>query len=476
MATNILGLMDYVQQQGDKGRQQGQQQSFNRLAGQAYTAPTAQQGALVGQMVGIDPQAGMAVDRQLQANETDHMKKLGGAARYMAQALQSKNPQQIQGAWSAVRPYLAELTGQQPPEQWDPSFESGVYKAIAMTGGDPEQRGVVLSQGAQLRNPMNGALLADNPLALKYQNVPTGEGKVAGVFDPSTGALRPAAVGAAPGGQAPAPGVTPEQLMAQATQMANEGGPGAHAQEAEAWLRQQLRALGEMTPASPGLPGQFGVGTPAGPKPQNETWNQPVDETGPDGKPIRVQYSNTGERRVVSGALPATKAADAKLQMQARAAKSNLSGTIAQLDRLEQAAQQLRSDPGLGGITGVRGHVPDIPGSDAARARAMLETLKSQVGFGVLQQMREMSKTGGALGSVSDRENSLLQNNLAALGTNQSAEDFQRALDQVVAYARDSKARLQGAYRDTYGEDGSKVSSQPSSSGVDDLLSKYGVH
>ena len=46
MAQNILGLMDYVQKQGDLGRQQGQTQSFNRLAGQAYTAPAAQQGAL----------------------------------------------------------------------------------------------------------------------------------------------------------------------------------------------------------------------------------------------------------------------------------------------------------------------------------------------------------------------------------------------------------------------------------------------
>jgi hypothetical protein len=109
-----------------------------------------------------------------------------------------------------------------------------------------------------------------------------------------------------------------------------------------------------------------------------------------------------------------------------------------------------------------------------------LETLKSQIGFGVLQQMREMSKTGGALGSVSDRENSLLQNNLAAISTNQSAEDFKNALDQVISYARDSKARLQGAYRDTFGEDASQPppgtgGNDVPSGGVDDLLSKYGV-
>lgn len=476
--TNILDVANYVQQQGQLGRQQGTAQRFNQLAGQAYTAPAGSpRNALVGQAVTTDPSAGIALGNQLAARdsaqqtaqqtaEVDHMKKLGGAARYMVQALQTKNPQQIQGAWSAVRPYLAELTGKQPPEQWDPSFEPGVYQAIAMTGGTPDQKGVVLSAGGRLVNPTTGELLANNPQSLQYHDVPMGAGKAAGVFDPSTGTVRPA-VGGAAQQSAQGPTVDPMQpFIDQANAAIRMGAPE---DKVRAWLLEQARAAG-LQPQAPGqgvstggdqaqsttAPAQFGIGTPAGPKPQNETWNQPVDETGPDGKPIRVQYSNLGGRRVVEGAAPATKAADAKLQMQARAAKSSLSGTMAQLDRLEQAAEQLKNDPGLGGITGVRGHIPDFPGSDAARARALLETLRSQVGFGVLQQMREMSKTGGALGSVSDRENSLLQNNLAALGTNQSPEDFRRALDQVMAYARDSKARLQGAYRDTYGEDGSE--------------------
>jgi hypothetical protein len=154
-------------------------------------------------------------------------------------------------------------------------------------------------------------------------------------------------------------------------------------------------------------------------------------------------------------------ATDARLSMQARAAKGALSGSLQQLDRLKQAAMDLKGDPGLGGVTGFRGHIPDLPGSDAARARAELDTLKSQIGFGVLQQMREMSKTGGALGSVSDRENTMLQNNLAALSTNQSAEDFARSLDKIVNYVDDAKARMQGAYQDTYGDVAGDSQAQP---------------
>ena len=52
------------------------------------------------------------------------------------------------------------------------------------------------------------------------------------------------AEGGAPAPSAQPPQMTPQQIMAQATQMANEGAPGAHAKSAEAWMRQQLAAQG----------------------------------------------------------------------------------------------------------------------------------------------------------------------------------------------------------------------------------------
>lgn len=490
---NIIGNALAAGQAGRAAGLQDQamrkQNALAQLAGQAYSAPAEQQNALVSQMIGIDPQSGMEMGSALagraQAQEVDHAKRLGGAARYMAQALQSKNPAQIEGAWQAVRPYIAQLSGKEPPQQWDPAMEPALYQAIAATGGMPDVKGVVVAPGSVLANPSTGERMLANPASLQYHDVPMGEGKAAGAFDPATGTVRPAVGGVPQGG----PQIDPMQPFIDQANAAIQ--MGAPQDQVEAWLQQQAQQIGAQ-PQVPGqggnqlqttqavVPAQFGVGTPAGPKPQNETWSQPVDEAGPDGKPIRVQYSNTGERRVVEGAAPVTKAADAKLQMQARTAKTSLTGTVAQLDRLEQAATQLKNDSGVDGITGVWGHLPNYPEGDAARAAARLETLKSQIGFGVLQQMREMSKTGGALGSVSDRENSLLQNNLAAISTNQSAEDFKNALDQVISYARDSKARLQGAYRDTFGEDASQPppgtgGNDVPSGGVDDLLSKYGV-
>lgn len=141
-----------------------------------------------------------------------------------------------------------------------------------------------------------------------------------------------------------------------------------------------------------------------------------------------------------------------KMRKEAVGAKTSLDASLAELGRLERAARDIYDSPGLKGITGVIGQFPVWPGSDRANSRAKLETLKSQIGFRVLQTMRDMSKTGGALGQVSDRENLMLQNNLAALDRAQSYDEFRRSLSDIMQFVADTKARLAGAYRDTYPE------------------------
>lgn len=122
-----------------------------------------------------------------------------------------------------------------------------------------------------------------------------------------------------------------------------------------------------------------------------------------------------------------------------------------QLDRLSKAAEDLQNAPGLGRITGLWGRLPASIG-DAADAQAQLENLKSQAGFNVLQQMRNMSKTGGALGNVSDKEGERLEANLASLDTKQSREQFLKSLKGIEEYAQGAKQRLRSAYESTYGK------------------------
>ena len=138
--------------------------------------------------------------------------------------------------------------------------------------------------------------------------------------------------------------------------------------------------------------------------------------------------------------------ADTKLNGVLNADTQALSGATANFDRLSLAANQVLMHPGLPGITGMMGKLPNVPGGEAADAQALLETLKSQVGFGVLQDMRNSSKTGGALGAVSEKELAMLQSNLAALDKAQSLAQFQQGLRSIMDYAEKAKGRMREAY------------------------------
>jgi hypothetical protein len=139
--------------------------------------------------------------------------------------------------------------------------------------------------------------------------------------------------------------------------------------------------------------------------------------------------------------------ADTKLQGALNQDTAMLQNSVAGLDRMASTANQLLNHPGLAGIVGVRGKIPDIPGTDAADARALINTLKSQVGFGVLQEMRNNSKTGGALGSVSDAEGKRLENNLAAIDTTQSLDQIKKQIKEgILDYVESAKGRLRDAY------------------------------
>ena len=171
----------------------------------------------------------------------------------------------------------------------------------------------------------------------------------------------------------------------------------------------------------------------------------------------------TGYRETPDGNLQAIPGgpADQKISGAFNADKAQLAGTFDSLNRLATGANELLSSPGLKGIVGIQGKFPNIPGSDAANAQALLETLKSQVGFGVLQAMRDASKTGGALGAVSDAEGKRLEANLAALSQAQSIEQFRASLGKIVEYSNGAKDRLREAFNLKHSDKAPATGAQP---------------
>ncbi len=91
--------------------------------------------------------------------------------------------------------------------------------------------------------------------------------------------------------------------------------------------------------------------------------------------------------------------------------------------------------------TGVGSMLSGIPESGARNFAAELETLKANIAFNELTAMREASKTGGALGQVSDKEASLLQSALGALDPGQSPGNLRAQLQKI----KDSVQRWQQA-------------------------------
>lgn len=88
-------------------------------------------------------------------------------------------------------------------------------------------------------------------------------------------------------------------------------------------------------------------------------------------------------------------------------------------------------------VTGGGSLLSFMPGTNARDAQALVDTIAANVGFDKLQRMREASPTGGALGSVSERENTLLQSVLGNLELSQGQPQFLENL-----------ARLERVYND----------------------------
>lgn len=84
-----------------------------------------------------------------------------------------------------------------------------------------------------------------------------------------------------------------------------------------------------------------------------------------------------------------------------------------------------------GRTTGYGSLLSGLPESDARDFKAELDTLKANIAFNELTAMREASKTGGALGQVSERELQLLESALGALDAGQSQEALKANLTKI---------------------------------------------
>lgn len=174
--------------------------------------------------------------------------------------------------------------------------------------------------------------------------------------------------------------------------------------------------------------------TPAVPVQQlnTETGFQPVTKFGdvPENAPITPINNADAARDTAIGK------GQGELQVELPAKKAKAEGALNALERqwvvvgsdIDRAIEQSKTGFPKTGIFSIANAVPGAPGYDLAQT---LNTIKANIGFDRLQEMRNNSPTGGALGAISDSENQLLQAVNGALTEGQSQDQLERNLRRV---------------------------------------------
>jgi hypothetical protein len=154
-----------------------------------------------------------------------------------------------------------------------------------------------------------------------------------------------------------------------------------------------------------------------------------------------------GVRRPVAvpivGSPPDVKGVEGGQKAAERAAGTKRQGNIV-LDNVKKA----KDAAGFWTTGFVGSKLADIPGTPAYDLNQTLQTIKANIGFDRLQQMRDNSETGAALGSVTEVETKLLQSVLAAVEQSQSEGQF---LENMDALEREYNRIVNGSDRQSGG-------------------------
>ncbi len=139
-------------------------------------------------------------------------------------------------------------------------------------------------------------------------------------------------------------------------------------------------------------------------------------------------------------------------------AQSATAAKFAVRDQLRQSANVMdkaqRAGKNIGFFTtGATGALFGlVAGTGAYDQKATVETLEADAAFSALQRMRDASKTGGALGNVSERELDLLKATAGSLRVGQSEEQFRENLGQYVERYNEAMLNVYDAFVADYGE------------------------
>lgn len=141
-----------------------------------------------------------------------------------------------------------------------------------------------------------------------------------------------------------------------------------------------------------------------------------------------------------------------KLNLERATAVPQVNSQLATLYNLRNTVRDLSTHPSLSKILGIydQFEIGDTkPGT--INARSLYNQLFSQTAISQIQAMRDSSKTGGAVGQVTEGEWDKLSNAALAMSAKQSPEDFKRNLKNYENTLDQIEQKLRGTYKTVYG-------------------------
>ena len=195
-------------------------------------------------------------------------------------------------------------------------------------------------------------------------------------------------------------------------------------------------------------PGTSGTGGGPGPRPEKPVWD--AERGAFVTPPLRTTDRTVTPTGGVPGAIAVPGLPKTPKEIKADEAKAK--AALIEKTRADIVISKVDEALGQTGFftTGLTGATLGlVPGTSAYDLDATIDTIKANVGFKELQDMRAASPTGGALGQIAVRELEFLQAAVASLHKGQSQDQIEKNLRSVKTHFENWKKTVEGTKVDT---------------------------
>lgn len=158
---------------------------------------------------------------------------------------------------------------------------------------------------------------------------------------------------------------------------------------------------------------------------------------------------------------------DAEKDINQPKARAKLNSTIRKTDKIIGQVEDALADVSFATAGGMGALMSAVRGTPAYDLRQSVMTIKANLGFDTLQEMRDNSPTGGALGAVAAQELESLQATVSSLDIGQSPQQLMDNLDLIKEHYKNYKQAVQASYNDAYSGADSQASEATSSPDID---------